>query len=68
VALQICIFKILDATMWRAKTIYYLHETWINWGHTKEKIWQDLTIRFTKDAFWENFQQDWNIIHQKETA
>ncbi|XP_063382868.1 uncharacterized protein LOC134669294 [Cydia fagiglandana] len=32
------------------KKIYYLDETWVNEGHTKEKVWQDTTIKSTKEA------------------
>ena len=33
------------------KIIYYMDETWVNAGHTKEKIWQDKTVISAKYAF-----------------
>lgn len=33
------------------RKIYYLDERWLNAGHTKEKVWQDLTVVSAKDAF-----------------
>ncbi|RVE41866.1 hypothetical protein evm_013474 [Chilo suppressalis] len=32
------------------RTIYYTDETWINEGHTMNKIWQDHTIKTMKEA------------------
>ncbi|RVE40048.1 hypothetical protein evm_015302 [Chilo suppressalis] len=32
------------------RTIYYTEETWINEGHTMNKIWQDHTIKTAKEA------------------
>lgn len=33
------------------RTIYYTDETWVNFGHTKESVWQDTFIKRPKDAF-----------------
>ncbi|PSN30176.1 hypothetical protein C0J52_24176 [Blattella germanica] len=33
------------------KPIYYLDETWVNAGHTKQNVWQDTSISSAKDAF-----------------
>ncbi|KAJ8913791.1 hypothetical protein NQ315_002697 [Exocentrus adspersus] len=33
------------------RPIYYLDETWLNEGHTKQTIWQDTTIRSKRQAF-----------------
>lgn len=33
------------------RTIYYLDETWVNAGHTKEKVWEDTTVSSREDAF-----------------
>lgn len=33
------------------KSIYYTDETWVNFGHTKEAVWQDSFIKRPKDAF-----------------
>ncbi|XP_026728002.1 uncharacterized protein LOC113494064 [Trichoplusia ni] len=32
------------------KTIYYTDETWLNEGHTMNKVWQDETIKSVKEA------------------
>ncbi|XP_042143759.1 uncharacterized protein LOC121834080 [Ixodes scapularis] len=32
------------------KAIYYLDETWVNAGHTINKIWVDTTVRSARDA------------------
>ncbi|CAH2099708.1 unnamed protein product [Euphydryas editha] len=32
------------------RKIYYLDETWLNEGHTKSKVWQDLSIQSTREA------------------
>ncbi|XP_047022563.1 uncharacterized protein LOC124634839 [Helicoverpa zea] len=32
------------------KKIYYLDETWLNEGHTKSKVWQDSTVKSSKEA------------------
>ncbi|KAG8175752.1 hypothetical protein JTE90_029237 [Oedothorax gibbosus] len=37
----------------KGKAIYYLDETWINFGHTKSKVWQDKTVKTPKQAFLE---------------
>ncbi|KAM7315596.1 uncharacterized protein ISCGN_005379 [Ixodes scapularis] len=52
-----------DILVWRAKylrsilkfraegkAIYYLDETWVNAGHTVNKIWFDTTVRSARDA------------------
>ncbi|KAM7287026.1 uncharacterized protein ISCGN_030720 [Ixodes scapularis] len=52
-----------DILVWRAKylrsilkfraegkAIYYLDETWVNAGHTVNKIWVDTTVRSARDA------------------
>ena len=31
--------------------IVYLDETWVNAGHTKNHVWQDTTIKSSKQAF-----------------
>ncbi|XP_049274291.1 uncharacterized protein LOC125759486 [Rhipicephalus sanguineus] len=31
--------------------IFYLDETWVNAGHTKEKVWKDATVSSREDAF-----------------
>ncbi|KAH6944319.1 hypothetical protein HPB50_002692 [Hyalomma asiaticum] len=31
-------------------TIYYLDETWVNAGHTEEKVWEDTTVSSREDA------------------
>ncbi|KAL1424121.1 hypothetical protein MTO96_003620 [Rhipicephalus appendiculatus] len=33
------------------RTIYHLDETWVNAGHTKEKVWEDTTVSSREDAF-----------------
>ncbi|XP_067141996.1 uncharacterized protein [Centruroides vittatus] len=33
------------------RKIYYLDETWINAGHTKNKVWQDCSITSYREAF-----------------
>jgi len=33
------------------RNIVYTDETWVNAGHTKPKVWQDTTIKSTKQAF-----------------
>ncbi|XP_049274292.1 uncharacterized protein LOC125759487 [Rhipicephalus sanguineus] len=33
------------------EAIYYLDETWVNAGHTKEKVWEDATVSSREDAF-----------------
>uniref|UniRef100_A0A1Y1JY26 Tc1-like transposase DDE domain-containing protein n=2 Tax=Photinus pyralis TaxID=7054 RepID=A0A1Y1JY26_PHOPY len=33
------------------RAIYYLDETWLNEGHTKQKVWTDDTIRTRRQAF-----------------
>lgn len=33
------------------KCIYFMDETWVNAGHTKEKVWQDAAVTSSKDAF-----------------
>lgn len=33
------------------KKIYYLDETWVNAGHTKDKIWVDSSIQSSRQAF-----------------
>ncbi|XP_050500824.1 uncharacterized protein LOC126880805 [Diabrotica virgifera virgifera] len=33
------------------KKIYYTDETWLNEGHTKSKVWQDLNIKSARQAF-----------------
>ncbi|XP_072949967.1 uncharacterized protein [Epargyreus clarus] len=35
------------------RKIYYLDETWVNEGHTKSKIWQDLSIESARQAYQE---------------
>lgn len=37
------------------KKIYYTDETWINEGYTVSKIWQDLNIKNSRQAFFEGF-------------
>ncbi|KAJ8728989.1 hypothetical protein PYW07_006685 [Mythimna separata] len=32
------------------RKIYYLDETWLNEGHTKSFVWQDTTIKSSKEA------------------
>ncbi|KAH6929504.1 hypothetical protein HPB50_000957 [Hyalomma asiaticum] len=33
------------------RTIYYLDETWVNAGHTKETVWTDTKVMSRQDAF-----------------
>ncbi|XP_068912366.1 uncharacterized protein [Tenebrio molitor] len=33
------------------RPIFYLDETWLNAGHTKQKIWYDETIKNSREAF-----------------
>ena len=33
------------------RKIYYTDETWINFGHTKSKVWQDTSVKTSKQAF-----------------
>ncbi|KAJ8919255.1 hypothetical protein NQ315_003838 [Exocentrus adspersus] len=33
------------------RPIYYLDETWVNEGHSKEKVWVDNSITSRRDAF-----------------
>lgn len=33
------------------RKIYYLDETWVNAGHTKNKVWVDVDVQSSKDAF-----------------
>ena len=33
------------------KTTHYFDKTWVSVGHIKQTVWQDSTIRYTKDAF-----------------
>jgi hypothetical protein len=33
------------------RPIFYLHETWLNAGHTKQKIWYDETIKNSREPF-----------------
>lgn len=33
------------------RPIYYTDETWVNFGHTKANVWQDTTVKSTKQAF-----------------
>ncbi|KAH6939767.1 hypothetical protein HPB50_021571 [Hyalomma asiaticum] len=51
-----------DIVAWRRKctiremrrqqrTIYYLDETWVNAGHTKETVWTDTKVMSRQDAF-----------------
>lgn len=35
----------------QGRTIYYTDETWVNAGHTKEKVWVDTTITSKRNAF-----------------
>ncbi|XP_050504984.1 uncharacterized protein LOC126883468 [Diabrotica virgifera virgifera] len=35
----------------QGKPIYYLDETWVNEGHTKEKVWVDTDIKNRRQAF-----------------
>lgn len=37
------------------RPIYYLDETWVNEGHTKEKVWVDNSIKNRRQAFIEGF-------------
>ncbi|XP_049273670.1 uncharacterized protein LOC119399462 [Rhipicephalus sanguineus] len=53
-----------DVVMWRRqylrtirqhraqkRHIYYLDETWVNAGHTKDKVWEDANVTTREDAF-----------------
>ncbi|XP_022831023.1 uncharacterized protein LOC111359655 [Spodoptera litura] len=55
-----------DIALWRIKylknmktfreqgrPIYYLDETWVNAGHTVDKVWEDTTVKTRKQAFLE---------------
>ncbi|KAB0799818.1 hypothetical protein PPYR_07698 [Photinus pyralis] len=33
------------------RAIYYLDETWLNEGHTKQKVWTDDNVRTRRQAF-----------------
>ncbi|XP_054717309.1 uncharacterized protein LOC129226706 [Uloborus diversus] len=33
------------------RTVYYTDETWVNFGHTKQTVWQDTFIKRPKEAF-----------------
>ncbi|KAJ8911495.1 hypothetical protein NQ315_010867 [Exocentrus adspersus] len=49
-----CIYDVEDTHTDRLKSchpVYYLDETWLNEGHTKQTIWQDTTIRSKRQAF-----------------
>ncbi|XP_035233696.1 uncharacterized protein LOC118205516 [Stegodyphus dumicola] len=35
----------------QGRTIYYTDETWVNFGHSKTKIWEDTSIKSAKRAF-----------------
>lgn len=35
----------------KGKEIYYTDETWLNEGHTRSKVWQDLNITSSRQAF-----------------
>ena len=37
------------------RKIYYTDETWLNEGHTKSKVWQDLNITNLRQAFLDGF-------------
>lgn len=41
----------------KGKNIYYTDETWLNEGHTVGKVWQDLNIRSSRQAFMEGFSR-----------
>jgi hypothetical protein len=33
------------------RNIYYTDETWLNANHTREKVWEDTTIKTSREAF-----------------
>lgn len=33
------------------KSIYFTDETWVNAGHTRNKVWHDLSVLSKRDAF-----------------
>ena len=37
------------------RKIYYTDETWINEGHTRSRVWQDLEIKNSRQAFLDGF-------------
>lgn len=37
------------------RKIYYLDETWVNEGHTVQKVWQDLNVKSRREAFMEGW-------------
>lgn len=37
------------------RKIYYLDETWVNEGHTMQKVWQDLNVTNGRQAFMEGW-------------
>lgn len=37
------------------KRIYWMDETWLNEGHTVKKVWQDLSITSSRQAFLDGF-------------
>lgn len=37
------------------KKIYYTDETWLNEGHTVSKVWQDLNVKSSRQAFLDGF-------------
>lgn len=41
----------------KEKKLYYTDETWLNEGHTVGKVWQDLNIKSSRQAFMEGFSQ-----------
>ncbi|KAJ8909291.1 hypothetical protein NQ315_011250 [Exocentrus adspersus] len=44
-------FQILKMKSSEGRPIYYLDETWLNEGHTKEKVWVDNNIKSKREAF-----------------
>lgn len=42
------------------KKIYYTDETWLNEGYTVSKVWQDLNIKNSQQAFMEGFSTGLN--------
>jgi hypothetical protein len=48
------------------KTIYYLHETSVNQGHTKQMVWQDQIARPVKYVLERTFKRTQESIRERK--